>query len=83
MGGKQMTEEKKKISDFVNSMRGTYIISQALYYTIRELESVPEGRRELSNIKDMEYLREHVFNIFPIAGEVEPSLHDKEKVINE
>lgn len=75
--------KKDELSDFVNSMRGTYIISQALYYAIRELESVPEGRRELSNIHDMKYLKEHLFNMFPIAGEVEPSLHDKEKTINE
>ena len=50
--------------EFLVSMRGKYIIAQALYYGIKALESVePEIMQEKSNIEDMKFLQETVFTI--------------------
>lgn len=53
---------------FLNSMRGRYIISQALEVAIKQLEDVPSPYREVSNINDMQYLRSNLFT-FPISIE--------------
>ena len=56
-----MTKEQEAI-EFLGSMRGQYIMGQALQLAINTLESVePEVMRELSNIKDMEFLRDELF----------------------
>ena len=54
--------------EFFNSMRGQLIISQALYVASRALSK--EEFPETSNIKDMEYLLEHCFPIFPVIQNV-------------
>ena len=49
---------------FLVSFRGRYIIGQALYYAIKEMESVePEIHQEKSNNEDMKYLRDELFNL--------------------
>ena len=54
-----------KACEFAASMRGQYIISQALCLAIDKLNEVqPEVMREKSNISDMEYLIENLFPIF-------------------
>ena len=61
-------EERRKLAmSLLDSMRGNYIISQALYYGIRELKK--EKYPEQSNIEDMEILRETIFNSY-----LEPSI---------
>ena len=58
-------EELKQAVDFIGSIRGRYILSQALHHAIKVMSAVePEVRQEKSNIADMEYLRETLFN-FP------------------
>ena len=49
----------------MDSMRGRYILSQALHYGIQELEKVPVPYQETSNLEDMTLLRQELFN-FPI-----------------
>ena len=51
--------------NFLSSFRGRYIIGQALFYAIQVMESVePEYMQEKSNISDMRYLKNELFN-FP------------------
>jgi len=50
--------------EFLNSMRGRYIVAQALHYGIKSLESVEGVMQEKSNISDMKFLQEELFN-FP------------------
>ena len=58
-------EELKRAREFTESLRGRYILSQALHHAIKAMHAVePEVRQEKSNIADMEYLRETLFN-FP------------------
>tara|TARA_Y100000310_G_scaffold34266_1_gene32423 strand:- start:1813 stop:2016 length:204 start_codon:yes stop_codon:yes gene_type:complete len=51
--------------EFASSIRGKYIVAQALHYAIRELEKVEGAMKEVSNIEDMKYLRNYVYS-FPI-----------------
>jgi hypothetical protein len=46
----------KKATDFANSIRGRYIISQALHLAVKSINKRPKHRREPSNVQDMEYL---------------------------
>ena len=60
----QVYADVKNAIDFMQTFRGRYIIGQALFYAIKELESVEEGYQEKSNIDDMKYLKDELFN-FP------------------
>ena len=66
-GNKKGTMNNKEWSatDFASSVRGQYIISQALCLAIEKLNEIqPEHMREQSNISDMEYLRDELFPIY-------------------
>ena len=56
---------KEQAFELLDSMRGRYIVSQALHYGIQELERVPIPYREVSNLMDMRLLKEELFN-FPV-----------------
>ena len=58
------TKELDKAIAFAESLRGNYILGQALFYAIKELEKVPSPYREVSSISDMKYLRDELYN-FP------------------
>ena len=58
------TKELDKAIEFAESLRGNYILGQALFYAIKELEKVPSPYREVSNISDMKYIRDHLYS-FP------------------
>ena len=60
-----VTSDEEK---FATSMRGKYIIAQALHYGIEALNKVPLPYREASNIQDMEYLRDTIY-YFPFIPE--------------
>ena len=63
-----------KAIKFLISDRGKYIMAQALYYGIKELEAVePAYMRENSNIEDMKFIRDEMFD-FPAE------LFDNEKM---
>ena len=52
-----------KALEFLFSMRGRYIVSQALYHALKVLGDVqPEVMQEKSNMDDMRYLRETLFD---------------------
>jgi len=56
-----------KANNFLNSIRGRYIMAQALYKAIKVMKAVqPEYLQEKSNIADMEYIQENLFS-FPTA----------------
>ena len=57
--------EHGKAVEFLGSMRGRLIMAQALHYAIEALDSVEGVHKEVSNIDDMKYLRDELFN-FPI-----------------
>lgn len=63
-GEDKMGDERKEALKFLGSLRGQYIMGQALYVAAETLKKVDEPFTELSNIADMEYLMEHVFPMF-------------------
>ena len=57
-------ENEVKAFNFLGSMRGQFIMGQALQVAIEAMESVePEHLREVSNIEDMKFLRDNLFNV--------------------
>lgn len=63
-----MIIDKKEAKQFLNSGRGQYIVSQALFVAAKAMRKAmrdesPE-RIEHSNISDMDYLRENLFNAY-------------------
>jgi len=72
-------KEKQEIAGYLlESMRGQYIISQALYYAIETLKKVPKLHRENSNIEDMEILKETFFWMF-IDPKIRKKIKNKKK----
>lgn len=69
--GKLMEEETtlKAGVEFLSSPRGLYIVGQALYVAIEQLDKVKGVKRETSNINDMRFLMDTVFPLYKqIAG---------------
>ena len=64
-----MNNTEWSATEFASSVRGQYIISQALCLAIEKLkdEKIPMNMRESSNISDMEYLRDELFPIFKVV----------------
>ena len=64
-----MTDDEKreleKAYNFANGLRGRYVIAQALHHAIQLMEHVPSPHTELSDISDMEYLRDTLYSTFP------------------
>jgi hypothetical protein len=58
-------EEKDDLPEaaavFASSLRGQYIIGQALAVAIETMEKVPAPFTEVSNIGDMQFLLEHLY----------------------
>jgi hypothetical protein len=48
---------------FLSSMRGKWIMARALHYGIKELSRVEGVHREVSDIADMQYLMDELFNL--------------------
>jgi len=57
--------EHDRAVEFLGSLRGRYIMAQALHYAIEALDSVEGVHKEVSNLDDMRYIRDELFN-FPI-----------------
>jgi hypothetical protein len=56
---------------FLSSMRGRLMMARALHYGIEELNKVEGIHREVSDIADMQYLKDNLFD-FPVEI-LEPS----------
>ena len=67
-----MTAAKKKdyAISLLESQRGQYILSQALYLGAEALRNVPPPHTEVSNIEDMDILQE-IFGIYRIVKDAE------------
>ena len=57
-------KDTEKAMEFLNSIRGRYIVSQALSIAIRQLKAVKPPHTEVSNIADMEFLHKNLFPIY-------------------
>jgi hypothetical protein len=59
-----MTDDEKRAWKFALSMRGQYILAQALSVAIETMSKVPHPHTEVSNIEDMKYILESLFPVF-------------------
>jgi hypothetical protein len=68
----QMTDKQKKnhAMNMLESQRGSFILSQALYLGAKALREVPEPRTEVSNAEDMDILQE-VFGLYRMVKGIE------------
>lgn len=67
-----MVTETEDAIKFLSSTRGRLMVARALHYGIKELGKVEGVHREVSDIADMQYLKDELFNF---ATELlEPSL---------
>lgn len=64
---------------FANSGRGHYMISRALTMAIRELEKVEPPFREVGDIEDMRFLRDHLFRVYAEIHEAVEQAADRLK----
>jgi ribosome-binding ATPase YchF (GTP1/OBG family) len=60
-----MVTETEGAVGFLMSMRGRLMMAHALHYGIKELSKVEGVHREVSDIADMQYLKDELFN-FPV-----------------
>lgn len=60
-------------NELYHSLRGRYILGQALSVAIKSMKTVPMPHREVSNIQDMEILRETVFTL-PCQQDLGPEM---------
>jgi hypothetical protein len=65
-----MTIHEKAVQ-FLNSVRGRYILGQALHIAVEELKRVPPPYREESNIADMEFLVDELFPMYAAVAQAE------------
>ena len=62
-----MSSEDFSWPDFAVSIRGQYIISQALSLAVKKLGEVDEPHREISNISDMQGLLDNLYRMYPAS----------------
>ena len=55
---------KKEVIKFAGSQRGNLIMGQALAYAIKYMELQPKHLQEHSNMEDMKYIGEGLFETF-------------------
>lgn len=59
--------ERKQALEFLQTVRGQYIIGQELYIASKTMLKEPELKREFSNITDMEFLMDNLFPMYKIS----------------
>ena len=60
-----MVTETENAVQFLSSMRGRLMMARALHYGIKELSKVEGVHKEVSDIADMQYLKNTLFD-FPV-----------------
>tara|TARA_Y100000296_G_C5019958_1_gene179353 strand:- start:51 stop:290 length:240 start_codon:yes stop_codon:yes gene_type:complete len=66
---------------FINSNRGHYILAQALFIAMNELNKVEGVMKEVSNIADMQYLLDNYFDMYQQILKLDiPAVNIQEKV---
>lgn len=67
-GHPEQVGTQKEAATFLSSTRGSFVVGQALYMAIQELENSPLEERAISDIDDMRYLME---SLFPMYAEIQ------------
>ena len=62
-----MSSEDFSWPDFAVSIRGQYVISQALSLAVKKLNEVDGPHREVSNISDMQGVLDNLYRMYPVS----------------
>lgn len=77
--------QKREIATgMLKTMRGTFIMSQALHIAVTEMRKVEGPRQEVSNIEDMEMLQEALFgNLYPSVAAATEAWQNKPQEVKQ
>jgi hypothetical protein len=64
-------EVKAQACDFASSTRGQFIIGKALAVAVETLSKLPKERKPISDIDDMKYLIDHLFQMGAVCHALE------------
>ena len=79
-----LNKQTEAAKEFFADMRGRYVIEKAIYYGIMHMKAMPFPRREDSDIKDIEYLRKDLFNVWAdeiLDGELAEKHYELSKIM--
>tara|TARA_R100000664_G_C2689926_1_gene94444 strand:- start:427 stop:669 length:243 start_codon:yes stop_codon:yes gene_type:complete len=62
---------KKQACEFASSTRGQFIIGKALAVAVETLSKLPKERKPSSDIDDMKYLIDHLFQMGAVCHALE------------
>jgi hypothetical protein len=68
---------RERAMQLLDSLRGHYILGQALSLAIKEIESRPMREQEPSNVADMTLLRDELFPMYKQVEDVTQEVQDK------
>ena len=63
---------KERAKSLLDSIRGHFIVSQALFLAIKSIEKRPFRHQEPSNVEDMQLLLDEIFPLYKELNEVSP-----------
>jgi len=72
-------KKKSHAQNILNSIRGQYILSQALCIAVKVLRKQPKQFREVNNIADMELLIEQIYPIYRAIERTQEMAKDANK----
>jgi len=59
-----MTDKRQMAIELFSSVRGRYVVGQALYLAIQAIEARPKMEQEPSNVADMRLIMEQLFPMY-------------------
>lgn len=68
---------KDNAMELLDSLRGHYIVGQALSLAIKEIEARPFQEQEPSNVADMKLLRDELFPMYKDVEDATQEAKDK------
>lgn len=68
---------KDNAMELLDSLRGHYIVGQALSLAIKEIEARPFQEQEPSNVSDMKLLRDELFPMYKDVEDATQEAKDK------
>lgn len=59
------SKQVEEAEDLLWSMRGSYLIGRALHVLITQLDEIPKPLKEVSDLKDLRFIKDTLFNLVP------------------
>lgn len=69
---------KERAKSLFDSIRGHFVVSQALFLAIKSIEKRPFRHQEPSNAEDMQLLLDEIFPLYKELNEVSPLYQEED-----